>query len=44
MTGRKMGWCNPDNKGKTDDETIQNKASSLRLREVLGRGSGLGEV
>ena len=24
MTGKRMGRCNPDNKGKTDDEIIQN--------------------
>jgi len=25
MTGKRMGRCNPDNKGKTDDEIIQNR-------------------
>jgi hypothetical protein len=28
MTGRKMGHCNPENKGKTDDEILQNRDST----------------
>ena len=27
MTGRRMGRCNPANKGKTDDEILQNSTS-----------------
>jgi hypothetical protein len=42
MTGRRMGRCNPDNKGKTDEEIIQNKVSSVEPGEGLGRGQGLG--
>ena len=42
MTGRRMGRCNPDNKGKTDDEILQNKDSSLEPEQRLGRGLGLG--
>jgi hypothetical protein len=41
-TGRGMGRCNPDNKGKTDDEILQNKDSSLEPEQRLGRGLGLG--
>jgi hypothetical protein len=40
-TGRGMGRCNPDNKGKTDDEILQNKDSSLEPEQRLGRGLGL---
>ncbi len=42
MTGRKMGRCNPENKGKTDDEILQNKDSSLESGQGMGRGQGLG--
>ncbi|MDP3913756.1 MAG: DUF5320 domain-containing protein [Bacteroidota bacterium] len=42
MTGRKMGQCNPDNKGKTDDEILQNRSSSLEPGRGMGRGQGLG--
>ena len=42
MTGRKMGRCNPDNKGKTDDEILQNKVSSVEPGQGFGRGQGLG--
>jgi hypothetical protein len=41
-TGRGMGRCNPDNKGKTDDEILQNKDSSSTPRQGMGRGLGLG--
>ena len=40
MTGRRMGRCNPDNKGKTDDEILQNKDSALE--KELGTGCGFG--
>ena len=44
MTGRKMGQCNPDIKGKTEDETNQNNDSSSITEQGsgLGRGRGLG--
>jgi hypothetical protein len=42
MTGRKMGRCNPDNKGKTDEEILQSKDSSLEPDRGMGRGLGLG--
>lgn len=51
MTGRKMGRCNPENRGKTDDEIIQNrilessetkKGMGWGLRRGRGRGLGLG--
>lgn len=41
-TGRGMGRCNPDNKGKTDDEILQNQNSSLEPEQLLGRSLGLG--
>lgn len=42
MTGRRMGRCNPDNKGKTDDEILQNRDSSAEPGQGMGRGFGLG--
>ena len=46
MTGRKMGQCNPDNKGKKEDEITQNNDSSSVTEQGfglgLGRGRGLG--
>lgn len=42
MTGRRMGRCNPDNKGKTDDEILQNRDSSLEPEQGMGHGFGLG--
>jgi hypothetical protein len=42
MTGRRMGRCNPDNKGKTDDEILQNRDSSLQPGLRFGHGLGLG--
>ena len=42
-TGRGMGRCNPDNKGKTDDEILQNSEQSYQVQgRGLGRGFGLG--
>jgi hypothetical protein len=43
MTGRRMGHCNPENKGKTDQEILQNRMSSLQPGQGQGRGSGLGQ-
>ncbi len=42
MTGRRMGRCNPDNKGKTDEEILLNKDSSLEPDRGIGRGLGIG--
>lgn len=42
MTGRKMGRCNPDNKGKPDDEIIQNRISSPSGNQERGYGQGRG--
>lgn len=42
MTGRKMGRCNPDNQGKTDDEILQNKDFSQELGQGMGRSFGFG--
>ncbi len=42
MTGRKMGRCNPDNKGKTDDEIIQNRMSASPANQEMGYGMGRG--
>ena len=42
MTGRRMGRCNPDNKGKTDNEISQNRDSSLEPGQGMGRGLGIG--
>ena len=44
MTGRRMGRCNPVNKGKTEVEINQNNDSSSQPEQGsgLGRGRGLG--
>jgi hypothetical protein len=42
MTGRRMGRCNPNNKGKTDDEILQNRNSSVVPEQGIGRGLGFG--
>lgn len=39
MTGRRMGRCNPENKGKTDEELLQSHASDFQQQ---GNSSGLG--
>ncbi len=38
MTGRRLGRCNPDNKGKTDDEINLLRAS--HPKQGLGQGNG----
>ena len=43
MTGRRMGRCNPDNKGKTDDEILQNRTSESQTNPPFGRGRGFGQ-
>ena len=42
MTGRRMGRCNPNNKGKINDEIIQNQETSMPLTFGLGCGLGRG--
>lgn len=42
MTGRRMGHCNPENKGKTSDEILQNKIPSESLGQGMGHGMGRG--
>jgi hypothetical protein len=42
MTGRKMGRCNPDNKGKTDEEIIQSSSIAAVANPGIGRGRGRG--
>ncbi|MFO7868514.1 MAG: DUF5320 domain-containing protein [Bacteroidales bacterium] len=37
MTGRKLGRCNPDNKGKSDEEIYQQQDNTY-----TGRGQGFG--
>jgi len=39
MTGRRMGRCNPDNKGKTNDEILN---ESGKTNEIEMKGSGFG--
>ena len=40
MTGRRMGRCIPENKGKTDEEISQIRASSLEAGQEMGWGFG----
>ncbi|PZX20028.1 hypothetical protein LX69_00479 [Breznakibacter xylanolyticus] len=42
MTGRRMGRCNPDNKGLSNDEIMSKRSSETPLRLHLGRGTGAG--
>lgn len=37
MTGRRMGRCNPENKGKNEDEIMQD-----RNMDAPGKGRGFG--
>jgi len=44
MTGRRAGRCNPDNKGKTDDEILQSRNETNQGQEnFFGRGLGRGK-
>lgn len=43
MTGRRMGRCNPDNKRKKGDETLQNQDSELQGNSTIGCGKGRGQ-
>ena len=42
MTGRRMGRCNPDNRGKSDDEISQSQNNSFQPGQGMGRGMGRG--
>jgi hypothetical protein len=42
MTGRSMGRCTPENKGKSEEEILQNRDSSRKPGQGFGRGLGLG--
>jgi len=42
MTGRKLGKCSPDNKGKTDEEILKERTSTTTPTQGKGRGLGLG--
>ena len=44
MTGRRMGRCNPDNKGQTDDEFLQNKVEPTKDQNNILIGRGLGRA
>lgn len=39
MTGRKLGKCNPENKGKTDEEIMRDRV----MMPGQGRGQALGQ-
>lgn len=41
MTGRRMGRCNPDNKGRTDEEIMQNRNPG-NFETTRGFGWGVG--
>jgi hypothetical protein len=50
MTGRRMGRCNPNNKGKTNDEILNEseKTNEIEMKDFgfgrrLGRGQGQGQ-
>jgi hypothetical protein len=42
MTGRRMGRCIPENKGKTDEEILQSGDSAFHQGQATGRGLGYG--
>ena len=42
MTGRKMGKCNPENKGKTDEEILYDKRMPSLSETSMGFGQGRG--
>lgn len=42
MTGRKLGKCNPENKGKTDEEILLDKTVTPQSGKGLGCGQGRG--
>ncbi len=42
MTGRRMGHCNPENRGKTDDEILSARKSILQPSDEENRGFGQG--
>ncbi len=42
MTGRRLGHCNPDNRGKSDEEILRNRDNSVDPGQGMGRGLGQG--
>ncbi|NJK96090.1 MAG: DUF5320 domain-containing protein [Bacteroidales bacterium] len=43
MTGRRMGRCNPENRGKTDEEIMQSRdVESPGQGQIFGHGLGRG--
>jgi len=42
MTGKKKGKCNPENKGKTDENILQERILSSQPNRGVGSGPGLG--
>jgi hypothetical protein len=43
MTGKKMGRCNPENRGKTEEEITQNRnPESSEPNKTMGWGLGRG--
>lgn len=40
MTGRRMGRCNPENRGKTVEEIAQNREMATEKGKGLGLGLG----
>lgn len=43
MTGRKLGKCNPENKGKTDDEIMRDRVFSSGQEQGGSKGQGAGQ-
>lgn len=49
MTGRKLGKCNPENRGRSEEEILQNRMNtesssfSAGRGRRLGRGNGMGK-
>jgi len=42
MTGRKLGHCNPESKGKTEEEILQMRESNNQPTQGMRRGQGRG--
>jgi hypothetical protein len=42
MTGRSMGRCTPENKGKSEEEILQNRDSSRKPGQGFSRGPRFG--
>ncbi len=43
MTGRKMGQCNPTNKGKSESEILENRKVLVQDQTFWGFGKGRGQ-